>query len=823
MLVGRPAHPPPADAPTSRLPAGRANCSRMRAGRAAGGCVLVGLLLLPRVGAAMRTPHGVRLLIPTSALDYGGQPEPTVTPSGASSDEVDPLVVLMPSFIWSMPVQVLLGGICLALAFVLGIHLAFTGRYHYPLSKTNFILQCFTSLCLLVSTSSDLGVLLTTVSARSTKFPYMLPYVNMEIPPPTGEWSSARVGCYTILQATVAFAIHTTHIQFLTLLYPSHLERRLVLWMLGPLAVCSAALLFSDLAPFDNAKAIDLSDAFRNICNSTLYLLYLCALLIWGLLVNRRRAWRTDGGTAIFGMGASGLAFVTSMLSFLSIKWDRLWWLPQIGFTLTAWQSWLGFWWWVGAGMGIGEVEDREMRSAKRAARKAQVLRATAQEGSVDDAGLSVEYEGHSSALHRPHEHYDGYNEDSDEDGDLLSPHTSPGSRLSRRPNRHSHRQDDAARSGLRSSRSSRFSRTSVTEPQVVTSSASLAHSTRASIRGGIPHMPESNSPRDLPKTLGPDQHLPTSGNTLPVHLQPVAQPPPHLREGEDTPQFSRHDDPLARREDRPLSSQSHRASLPPSHVPDTSTHETSHHEGAASRLPASISSSSTAAGVLMQATRSATSALPRPAFLTERFRRLRVAHFAAARSAATQQTALRDQVLQKRQQRRAQASHATGSFEESDQTEEVESSSPLENVSSNPVAGSSVLEVTPAPAPRSRNHSPSVTHTRLHPHTGAHSRTRYATSSGRNRHRHSHRADHHRADHHSHHGHRHRRHRRHRYVARDQPQAFPNQEEDYTLPPATPPSGPATSPHRSEPPNPDILPVGPRSMPRTGSCPSSM
>lgn len=181
--------------------------------------------------------------------------------------------------------------------------------------------------------------------------------------------------------------------------------------MLGPLALAASGMEFTALSSNDDLKTSDLGDSIRNICNSTLTLLYTVALLIWGLAVNRQRAWRTDGGTASFGGGAVGLAILNTAISFVEIAYDRLWWLPDVCWTLTIWQSWLGFWWWVGAGMvsffllflwgaarlqgkrirklaicsyktkhllqiffrisqGIGEVEDRAERVAKKRKRE---------------------------------------------------------------------------------------------------------------------------------------------------------------------------------------------------------------------------------------------------------------------------------------------------------------------------------------------------------------------------------------------------------------------------------------------------------------------
>ena len=163
-----------------------------------------------------------------------------------------------------------------------------------------------------------------------------------------------------------------THISFLTLLYPSNLEIRLILILLGPLAVLAAGLNYTNLIVSNEMS--DLGDAIQTVCNSTLTLLYTVALLLWGLLVNRSRAWRTDGGTAMFGCLAIGLAFLGTGINYLEVHENALQWLPHLVWSILLWQSWLGFWWWVGSGMYKGEVEDREKREAKKRSREAKRL-----------------------------------------------------------------------------------------------------------------------------------------------------------------------------------------------------------------------------------------------------------------------------------------------------------------------------------------------------------------------------------------------------------------------------------------------------------------
>ncbi|RXK36947.1 hypothetical protein M231_05780 [Tremella mesenterica] len=214
---------------------------------------------------------------------------------------------------------------------------------------------------------------------RADHWPYDLDYVA--VPIPRNGWSNGQKGAWYFLQALNAGLSNLTHIQFLTLLFPSRLETRLIFCVLGPLAISASALTFTALAP--SRTVFDLGDAVRNVFNSTLLLIFTIALAIWGFFVNRRRAWRFDGGTAIFGFGALFLAVVTTVCNFVAIKEDGIDWLQHLLFAGVLWQTWLGWWWWVGSGMGIGEVEDlmeraerKKRQRAKRAAKQRSSQRA---------------------------------------------------------------------------------------------------------------------------------------------------------------------------------------------------------------------------------------------------------------------------------------------------------------------------------------------------------------------------------------------------------------------------------------------------------------
>jgi len=132
------------------------------------------------------------------------------------------------------------------------------------------------------------------------------------------------------------------------------------------------------LLPISGSTSVNnIASAVRNVCNAALSLLFTLALFIWGLLVNRKKAWRTDGGTAVFGCASLSLAVVSTALNFLYVhKEEEFVWLPGLMWAVVLWQSFLGWWWWVGAGSsGNYSIEDEKMeeklrREAKREARK---------------------------------------------------------------------------------------------------------------------------------------------------------------------------------------------------------------------------------------------------------------------------------------------------------------------------------------------------------------------------------------------------------------------------------------------------------------------
>lgn len=174
----------------------------------------------------------------------------------------------------------------------------------------------------------------------------------------------------------------------------------------GPLALLSSFLYYTELS---SIPAIDdLGDAVRNTANSTLTLLYTLALVIWGLTLNRSRAWRTDGGTAAFGTFALILGVAGTAINFLEVKEDRMRWLPSVVECVLLWQSWVGFWWWVGAGMWNGEAEELERKGAKKRKRseakkaKKELKEARALAAATFSAGASSATETSSVRRRRP-------------------------------------------------------------------------------------------------------------------------------------------------------------------------------------------------------------------------------------------------------------------------------------------------------------------------------------------------------------------------------------------------------------------------------------
>lgn len=163
----------------------------------------------------------------------------------------DPYLDYRPAFAYSLPAQLLIQGITLTLLAVLLIHILFTTQYHFPLSKWNYSLQLSGILLVLGSIMGSIVVVLNTQSHSSKRWPYMLDYISVHTPPPG--WSNVQRGFWYLLQSFCNCSVHVseiayrsacvrpaknviiqlTHIQFLTLLFPSATEVKLIFFLLG--------------------------------------------------------------------------------------------------------------------------------------------------------------------------------------------------------------------------------------------------------------------------------------------------------------------------------------------------------------------------------------------------------------------------------------------------------------------------------------------------------------------------------------------------------------------------------------------------------------
>lgn len=123
--------------------------------------------------------------------------------------------------------------------------MAVTTQYHYPLAPLNYCLQLASVIFVLLGVIVRTYVILHYLGNKGDRWPYMLDYVAVAVP--QSKWTPAEdVLWQTLLAicnglANVSSAGHVicssdvqiTHIQFLTLLYPSRTEARLIFIALG--------------------------------------------------------------------------------------------------------------------------------------------------------------------------------------------------------------------------------------------------------------------------------------------------------------------------------------------------------------------------------------------------------------------------------------------------------------------------------------------------------------------------------------------------------------------------------------------------------------
>lgn len=131
--------------------------------------------------------------------------------------DIDPYLQYRPPFARSLPVQILLTGIVFTLVTVLFIHLILTARYHWPLAPVNYVLQLSGVTTLLISLIATLHVILSYSFAESAKWPYMLSYIAVKIPPRDLDpnihgWTVAERATWLFMNATTSGLIQVNDI-----------------------------------------------------------------------------------------------------------------------------------------------------------------------------------------------------------------------------------------------------------------------------------------------------------------------------------------------------------------------------------------------------------------------------------------------------------------------------------------------------------------------------------------------------------------------------------------------------------------------------------
>ncbi|KIM30557.1 hypothetical protein M408DRAFT_328116 [Serendipita vermifera MAFF 305830] len=268
----------------------------------------------------------------------------TVLPTTTIYDR-DPYLDYQPAFAYSLPMQFLLTGVILSLSTILLIHLVFTAPYHWPLAKFNYSLQMASVISLLLSLGITLSVILGSVLATSREWPYMLNYVAVDIP--LQNWTQLENGWWYTLDAITSGLAHASCFFSFWLGVPFLPFGFFSCHMIGPLVLLSSLSSFVTLSPSANTRSV--ADSIKNACNSALAILFSLALWAWGLIINRKEAWRTDGGTAIFGGGALALSLVSIALNLYQIVKVPPVWVPPLLWAIVLWQSFLGWWWYVGS------------------------------------------------------------------------------------------------------------------------------------------------------------------------------------------------------------------------------------------------------------------------------------------------------------------------------------------------------------------------------------------------------------------------------------------------------------------------------------------
>lgn len=136
----------------------------------------------------------------------------------------DPILRYRPSFVQSLPVQILLIGVVLTLVVVLLLHLLFTAQYHWPLARVNYVLQLTGVITLLSSVIATIYVVFSSTINESQHWPYMLSYLAVSMPnqntnmtnstDPTvlyaHRWSLAESATWCVMNATTSMVVQVS-------------------------------------------------------------------------------------------------------------------------------------------------------------------------------------------------------------------------------------------------------------------------------------------------------------------------------------------------------------------------------------------------------------------------------------------------------------------------------------------------------------------------------------------------------------------------------------------------------------------------------------
>ena len=120
----------------------------------------------------------------------------------------------------------MLTGVVLTLVAVLFIHLLFTVKYHWSLAPVNYVLQLSGVTTLLISLIATIHVVLSSSFAESEKWPYMLSYIAVNVPPAyldasTEGWTDVERATWLVMTASTSVLIQV--IIYPSLVFSDHL------------------------------------------------------------------------------------------------------------------------------------------------------------------------------------------------------------------------------------------------------------------------------------------------------------------------------------------------------------------------------------------------------------------------------------------------------------------------------------------------------------------------------------------------------------------------------------------------------------------------